>query len=625
MNEEFIFRVGADVSGFTKSISDVERELKKVQTELKTKTGAAIVETNKYIGQLQTSLTNLRSQGLSQLPKAVNDGAASLNALGQVARDAPFGFIAIQNNLPILFDQLGNLTKQSGGATNALKAIGASLIGPAGVTFAIGAAISAITVLVQKYGSVGAALDAIISKQSKYSEEILEANKSYEKFNKEKRDSIDINAQEVASIQGTISRVSALSSIVTDQTKSYNERNAALNDLKSISKEYFGNLDLEKTKLSDLKIAVDNYISSIKQAAITKGFEGAIGETSVELAKQVKILDQLKEELDAAKRAPVKFIGKADQVDTRDIDAATKRFNDQNKVVESLRGDIVLYNTEIDKSVKLQNAIQAPIDAANKKLDEQKKALEKKLQAQEKAIALDKQWAEQSKKSFEENAAFVSRQEASSGFYSDQARVIKANVNIFKERLKVLRAERRLNFGIPKTIGTQANIGINGDNIKQQADIASTALSNLKKEANFSSALSLMQSTFFAPLTDLFENFINTGRFAFKEFAQSVLKAINQIVAKIIATGIIVLLASVLFPGAGGIGATFAKNIGPAISSAIGGGGGGFRRGNRVAAPSFGGVSGGALQMAGAVNLSLRGSDLVGSINRTNATISRVG
>jgi hypothetical protein len=31
------------------------------------------------------------------------------------------------------------------------------------------------------------------------------------------------------------------------------------------------------------------------------------------------------------------------------------------------------------------------------------------------------------------------------------------------------------------------------------------------------------------------------------------------------------------------------------------------------------------LQMAGAVNLSLRGSDLVGSINRTNATISRVG
>jgi len=61
MNEEFIFRVGADVSGFTKSISQVEAELKKVQTELKTKTGDAIVQTNKYILELQGSLTNLQS------------------------------------------------------------------------------------------------------------------------------------------------------------------------------------------------------------------------------------------------------------------------------------------------------------------------------------------------------------------------------------------------------------------------------------------------------------------------------------------------------------------------------------------------------------------------------------
>ena len=333
MNEDFIFRLGADVSGFTKSISQVEAELKKVQSELKNKTGAAIVETNKYIADLQTSLVNLRSTGLSQLPKAVNDGAASLSALGQVARDAPFGFIAIQNNLPILFDQLGNLSKQSGGAVNALKAIGASLVGPAGVTFAIGAAISAITVLVQKYGSVGGALDAIINKQSIYSEEILEATKSYEKFNQEKRDSIEINAEEIASTEGTISRVRTLSSIVLDQTATYNERNAALNDLKDISKEYFGNLDLEKTKLNDLKNAVDNYIVSIQKAAISKGFEAAVGETSVELAKQVNLLNRLKTELDDAKRAPVKFIGKADQVDTRDVDAATERYNKQNKIV----------------------------------------------------------------------------------------------------------------------------------------------------------------------------------------------------------------------------------------------------------------------------------------------------
>jgi hypothetical protein len=623
MNEDFIFRLGADVSGFTKSISEVEAELKKVQSELKTKTGAAIVETNKYIADLQNSLINLRSQGLSKLPKAVNDGAASLNALGQVARDAPFGFIAIQNNLPILFDQLGNLSKQSGGATNALKAIGASLVGPAGVTFAIGAAISAITVLVQKYGSVGAALDALISKQSVYSEEILEASKSYEKFNKEKRDSIEISSQEVASLEGTVSRVKSLASIVTDQTRSYNERNAALNDLKSISKEYFGNLDLEKTKLSDLTSAVDSYISSIKQAAITKGFEGAIGETSVELAKQIKLLDKLKQELEAAKAAPVKFIGKADQVDTRDIDAATARFNAQNKVVQSLRGDISLYNTEIDKSIKLQNQIQAPIDAANKALVNQKKAAgtAKKDATEIKRVAAERKKALE----IQEEQIRVDNLYNTKNKISQQQAIIKTELDglraVTNERRK---GEREAGINIPTQISA---IPPSFDNEKFLTTVRTTnnELDRLKEQSNLSAAYNLISGTFFSPVEDLFSNFLETGKFAFKEFAQSILKAISQIVAKVIATGIITLLASLFIPGFGAAGGGIGASLLSGITGALGFGGGGVGGIGKVAAPSFSGVNGGGMQMAGAVNLTLRGSDLVGSINRTNATISRVG
>jgi hypothetical protein len=619
MNEDFIFRVGADIDGFTKSISDVERELKKVQSELKTKTGAAIVETNKYIVELQGSLKNLREVGLSKLPAAASAGASSLNALGQVARDAPFGFIAIQNNLPILFDQLGTLSSKSGGAINALKAIGSSLIGPAGVTFAIGAAISAITVLVQKYGSVGAALDAIISKQSVYSEEILEATKSYEKFNKEKRDSIEISSQEVASLEGTVSRVKSLASIVTDQTRSYNERNAALNDLKSISKEYFGNLDLEKTKLSDLTSAVDSYISSIKQAAITKGFEGAIGETSVELAKQIKLLDQLKQELDAAKAAPVKFIGKADQVDTRDVDAATARFNAQNKVVQSLRGDISLYNNEIDKSIKLQNQIQAPIDAANKALVDQKKAIENAKKAAADAKRISEERARNAEKERTDALRLVQDRIKRQDFLNKQD--LKNLRSATDERRKI---ERESGIVTPTTLPTVPSaMPMNAEKIAENANIASNALKQIKEDANLTAAFNLINGTFFSPIEDLFSNFLETGKFAFKEFAQSILKAISQIVAKVIATGIISLLATIFSGGfssaAGGAAGGFKTVLG-AITSALGFGGG-----QKVAAPSFSGVSGGGMQMAGAVNLSLRGSDLVGAINRTNATISRVG
>ena len=43
----FVFEIGADVIKFTKSISEVDAELKELRNVLKTQTGAAIVETNK--------------------------------------------------------------------------------------------------------------------------------------------------------------------------------------------------------------------------------------------------------------------------------------------------------------------------------------------------------------------------------------------------------------------------------------------------------------------------------------------------------------------------------------------------------------------------------------------------
>ena len=184
-NQDFIFTLGADISQFTKSITEVERELKDVRNSLKNQTGQAIVETNKYIQQLEGSLTNLRKTGLDKLPQAAQGGSAALFSLSQVARDAPFGFIAIQNNLPLVVDQFTQLSKTSGGLGNALKQVGASLIGPAGIAFAFGAVISVATTLVQKYGSLGEAFNQILgitpkltAAQKEYNQASIEAGKN---------------------------------------------------------------------------------------------------------------------------------------------------------------------------------------------------------------------------------------------------------------------------------------------------------------------------------------------------------------------------------------------------------------------------------------------------------------
>jgi len=144
-------------------------------------------------------------------------------------------------------------------------------------------------------------------------------------------------------------------------------------------------------------------------------------------------------------------------------------------------------------------------------------------------------------------------------------------------------------------------------------------IAGIQKVIDQTNAVEFMKQNFTEPMSDLFLGFIETGKFAFEEFGKVVLKTINQIVAKIIATGIINLLGSIFFPtaigGTKGVLGAFTK----AFNSVLGFGGAG------VANPSFAGVGGGTFGLSGQVNLVLRGQDLVGSLNRTNTLINRVG
>jgi hypothetical protein len=139
---------------------------------------------------------------------------------------------------------------------------------------------------------------------------------------------------------------------------------------------------------------------------------------------------------------------------------------------------------------------------------------------------------------------------------------------------------------------------MNADKIAENANIASNALKQIKEDANLTAAFNLINGTFFSPVEDLFSNFLETGKFAFKEFAQSILKAISQIVAKVIATGIITLLASLFIPGfgaaGGGAGSIGTGQMGGTLfGQGGGGGGGGTSAGGAAGAGSLYGGGGG--------------------------------
>jgi hypothetical protein len=84
------------------------------------------------------------------LVKGSNQAGFALTNLSRVAQDAPFGFIGIQNNLNPLLESFQQLKAQTGSASSAFKALGQSLIGPAGLGLAL-SVISAGILLYQQY------------------------------------------------------------------------------------------------------------------------------------------------------------------------------------------------------------------------------------------------------------------------------------------------------------------------------------------------------------------------------------------------------------------------------------------------------------------------------------------
>lgn len=97
--------------------------------------------------------------------------------MNQVVRDLPFGFIAISNNLPLLYDQFMMLTRTTAGLKGAMVALRAAIFSPSGIAVAISGLISIITVLAVK--SQGAKKET-----EEFTLETIAASTAMEKYGK---------------------------------------------------------------------------------------------------------------------------------------------------------------------------------------------------------------------------------------------------------------------------------------------------------------------------------------------------------------------------------------------------------------------------------------------------------
>jgi hypothetical protein len=563
---------------------------------------------------LQIQVTADVASASRQIQDFSKKSTNALTSLSLALQDLPFGFIGIQNNLPGIIKGFQDMGEEAKNGASVLSQLKGALIGPAGLYLAFSAVTAIVTKITLEYGSLGAALDALFTKQTKFNEVIIRASLSLKEYNKAIITNNEISGQAAASQNGQVLTARALLATILNLSKTEAERKNALERLKKLDEERFKNFDIEKGKINGLEEAVEGYTRALIAQSVASKFVDQVSNTSVELEKQRNALQELYDQLDLlektypnlakeAKNYRKELIESQGRLGAGMVEPAKgvldyistfKKIGEQEGVIKGLVKQLEDLNTATLKAVQSASALASPF--AEKELKGKKPKKEKELDLEE----------------LSRKARYAAN---------------KLQEQADKNRLKYLQEQLKLEEKITKETFAQADKDMKADaeaftkisfeNLGKKLNPILEMLNNMAIGAK--NVAILMEETFFNPLNEMFTTLFTKFTFSIKSFTNAILQSIAQIAAKLATTLVIQGLVS-LFSAPLALGGALSPDgalgfIGKALS--------GMKSGKSA---DFSGVQGANMVgMSGSVNLVLRGTDLVGSINRTNSQISRVG
>jgi hypothetical protein len=479
--------------------------------------------------------TNSAVKSLTQINQASGKAQYALTNLSRVASDAPFGFIAIQNNLDPLLSSFGQLQKETGSVGGALKALGSSLAGPAGIAVGFSVVSALVTTAIQKYGSLGNAIDALLSKTNQQAETQKKINEIY------------LNAQ--SSTQSQIEEITALAKAVNNSNLPYEQRVNALTRLKKINETYFKDLKIEKGEVIGLTKAVDELTKSLIAEAVVKGFKEEIGKTAIELTKQRAALEKNLLLYDSYQKqiADVeKSQSKLNVVGASGTGITSNAFGGK---LEALQNNLGNVKSEIDGQIKsvsdLQNGYNQLSTELGKAVDE---TLKFKVQSKDK-----------NKEDKPEGRILILKTvKATTVALTEMGQAMRnslidpfATQNVLDEYTNRLAANRDV---FADTKNSIANIG---KELQKNAE-SGKELFNLEKLKQYSD---LLINTLSPAFTNLFEDILSGSKNALSAFGQAIAGVIKKLIAAAVTAAIFAAIISVAFPGSAAGGASFAKNF----------------------------------------------------------------
>jgi hypothetical protein len=351
--------IGADSSGFDKEILKVEKQLEKLKSQqaANIKLGLDTSAINKQISETTTKLNGLKSSlnssttAFANNSRATANGSSTLTQFSRIAQDAPFGIIGIGNNLTATAESFGYLTQSAGGAGNAFKAIGASLLGPGGLILAFSVVTSGLTYMAQEGITVGDVFDKLRGNFDSFAKSMQEANAEAAKNSSEQ-----------------ISSLTALASVAKNVSISMDERMLAVKELQKTYPAYFGNLTQEQILNGDLKDIIDDVTDALLAKAKAAAYSSRISKLAEEeiniTEKIIKANKDLKEsEIEAAKQRNNTAMAYSAGGIGAALGASANQVNNYKQTIFNLRSEL---KKNIDTQKKYQEEVNKTTAASIK-------------------------------------------------------------------------------------------------------------------------------------------------------------------------------------------------------------------------------------------------------------------
>lgn len=260
----------AELLSLTNRITKYQNALKKVDAD---------------IGKHQRNVGNYAS-GFDGLGNSINQITRELPAF---ANSAQTGFLAISNNLPILFDELQRIklaNKELIAQGKPVKSVFSQL---GAAVFSFGTALSLGVTLLTLYGK-----DIVEWGQSLFDvEKKVDILAETQKFlNEQQEEGIDITKKGIENAKDELSTLELLARTAENTALSQEQRQKAVDKLQELYPDYLGNLSDEAIKLGKVSDAYDKVRQSILKKATIEAAQEKLGEF---IAKRVELqLEQQK-------------------------------------------------------------------------------------------------------------------------------------------------------------------------------------------------------------------------------------------------------------------------------------------------------------------------------------------